>query len=73
MDSPERREKMVTYNYEIAARHYSYSVLRTRLNAIMNYFFGDSVKQLTGKGPSMKNKNFLNIEPQQPLHKQLIN
>ena len=72
MDSPERREKMVTYNYEIAARHYSYSVLRTRLNAIMNYFFGDSVKQLTGKEPVRK-KNFLNIVPQQSLHRQLIN
>ena len=73
MDSPERREKMVTYNYEIATRHYSYCVLRTRLNAILNYFFGDSVKQLTGKGPVMKNKDFSNSEPQQPLHRQLVN
>ncbi len=73
MDSPEQREKMVTYNYEVAARHYSYSVLRTRLSAIMNYFFGDSVKQLTGEEPFMKKKDFLNIEPQQTLHSQLAN
>jgi len=68
MDSPEQREKMVTYNYEVATRHYSYSVLRTRLNAIINYFFGDSVKQLTGKNRFMKNKDFLNIELRQTLH-----
>jgi glycosyltransferase involved in cell wall biosynthesis len=73
MDSPERREKMVTYNYEIATRHYSYCVLRTRLNAIMNYFFGDSVKQLTGKGPVMKNKAVSNNKPQQTLHRQQVN
>ena len=73
MDSPEQREKMVTYNYEVAARHYSYSVLRTRLSAILNYFFGDSVKQLTGKGPFMKNKDFSNIEPRQTLHRQFVN
>jgi glycosyltransferase involved in cell wall biosynthesis len=69
MDSSEQREKMVTYNYDVAARHYSYSVLRTRLSAILNYFFGDSVKQLTGKAPFMKNKDFLNIEPHQTLHR----
>ena len=73
MDSPEKREKMVTYNYEVAARHYSYSVLRTRLSAIMNYFFGDSVKQLTGKDRFMKNKDFLNIELRQTLHSQFAN
>jgi mannosylglucosylglycerate synthase len=73
MDSPERREKMVTYNYEVAARHYSYSVLRNRLNDIMNYFFGDSVKQLSGKEPFMRNKDFSNIEPQQTLHRQFVN
>ena len=73
MDSPEQREKMVTYNYEVATRHYSYSVLRTRLNAIINYFFGDSVKQLTGKNRFMKNKDFLNIELRQTLHNQFAN
>jgi len=73
MDSPERREKMVTYNYEVAARHYSYSVLRNRLNDIMNYFFGDSVKQLSGKVQSPENKYYFNIEPRQTPHRQFVN
>lgn len=72
MESTERREKMVNYNYEVAARHYSYSVLRTRLNAIMNYFFGDSVKQLYGKAPFMKNKDYLHIIPHQTLHRHYV-
>ena len=71
MDSPERKEKMVNYNYEVAARHYSYSVLRTRLNAIMNYFFGNSVTYLSGKAPFMKNKDYLNIVPHQTLQADL--
>jgi glycosyltransferase involved in cell wall biosynthesis len=73
MDSPKRREQMVNYNYEVAARHYSYSVLRNRLNDIMSYFFGDSVKQLSGKAQSPKNKNYLNIEPRQTLQKRFAN
>jgi len=73
MESTERREKMVNYNYEVAARHYSYSVLRTRLNAIMNYFFGDSVKQLYGKAPFMKDNDYLHIIPHQTLHRHSAN
>jgi len=72
MDSPERREKMVNYNYEVAARHYSYSVLRNRLNDIMNYFFGDSVKQLSGKAALIKNKDYLHIIPQHPPHRHSV-
>ena len=69
LESSERREKMVNYNYEVAARHYSYAILRTRLNAIMNYFFGNSVKQLTGKSSFPENEDDLNVEPQKTLHK----
>ncbi len=43
LQSPERTEKMVTSNYEIAGRHYSYSVLRKGLNFILINFFGESV------------------------------
>jgi glycosyltransferase involved in cell wall biosynthesis len=43
LESSERREIMVTKNYETAARHYSYSVLRKHLNAIMMNFFGEYV------------------------------
>ena len=36
LESPERTAKMVNKNYEIAKQHYSYSVLRRQLNAIMD-------------------------------------
>jgi glycosyltransferase involved in cell wall biosynthesis len=38
--SPERRRKMVEHNYAVAARHYSYAVLRQRLRGLMANFFG---------------------------------
>jgi hypothetical protein len=60
---------MVNYNYEVAARHYSYAILRTKLNAIMNNFFGNSVKQLTGKSSFPENEDYLNVESQKTLHK----
>jgi glycosyltransferase involved in cell wall biosynthesis len=40
LESPERREKMVQTNYEIASRHYSYAVLRRWLNTLLTNFFG---------------------------------
>ena len=40
LKSPERREKMVTQNYAIAKRYYSYTVLEKRLAAILINFFG---------------------------------
>jgi mannosylglucosylglycerate synthase len=57
LESPERRKKMVNYNYEVAARHYSYSILQTRLNAVLNCFFGDAVKLLSDKTSFMENKD----------------
>ena len=54
LESPEKRNKMTNYNYDVAARHYSYSILRTRLNAILSYFFGDSVKPISGKTSVLK-------------------
>ena len=35
-----RRHRMVDKNYQIARRHYSYSVLRNELNMLMMVFFG---------------------------------
>lgn len=54
LESPDRREKMVNYNYEVASRHYSYSLLRSRLNSILNHFFGDSEKHFlnNSSGPN---------------------
>ena len=43
IEAPARRDQMVTANYEIALRHYSYSVLRKYLNSIMINFFGETV------------------------------
>lgn len=40
LESPERREKMVTANYEIAKKYYSYAVLRRCLNNLIYNFFG---------------------------------
>ncbi len=36
IESPELKEKMVNTNYEVASRHYSYSVLKNQLNTILN-------------------------------------
>ncbi|MFC1886203.1 glycosyltransferase [Thermodesulfobacteriota bacterium] len=49
LTSPKRKEKMVDYNYKVAARHYSYHVLRNRLNSILSGFFGDSILPLVEK------------------------
>ncbi len=40
LESAERRERMVNYNYEVATRHYSYTVLRKRLAFLIANFFG---------------------------------
>jgi hypothetical protein len=40
LDSPERRRQMVTHNYQVAARHYSYGILRERLSSLMVNIFG---------------------------------
>jgi len=40
LENPQRREQMVERNYEVATRHYSYAVLRKRLNFLMGNFFG---------------------------------
>jgi glycosyltransferase involved in cell wall biosynthesis len=38
--SPERRDHMINHNYQVAARYYSYSVLRRWLNLLISNFFG---------------------------------
>ncbi|MGD8370939.1 MAG: glycosyltransferase family 4 protein [Syntrophobacterales bacterium] len=40
MEAPERRDRMVNHNYQIATRHYSYTVLRKRLAFLIANFFG---------------------------------
>ena len=40
LESPDCRAKMVDTNYALAARHYSYAVLRRWLNILLTNFFG---------------------------------
>lgn len=54
LESSIRREIMVTSNYEIATRYYSYSVLRNQLDTIMNSFFGAFVKRFSRQAPFPK-------------------
>ncbi len=42
LHSPQRRQKMTDHNYQIARRHYSYSVLRERLGALMAALYRDA-------------------------------
>ena len=42
LESADRREKMVTTNFEVAKRHYSYALLRRWLNIMLTNFFGSS-------------------------------
>lgn len=52
--SPDRKEKMVSHNFGIASKHFSYGVLRHHLNTILNRFFGDRVRLLTVKSAPKK-------------------
>jgi glycosyltransferase involved in cell wall biosynthesis len=54
LESPERKERMVNYNYEVAHRHYSYSVLRSQLNALLSHFFGNAITHLCTQAPPLK-------------------
>jgi len=54
LESSERRKRMVNYNYEVASRHYSYSVLRTQLNAILSHFFGNSIAHLSTQASPLR-------------------
>ena len=69
LESSNRKKKMVNYNYQIATRHYSYSVLRSQLTAIIRTFFGDSVGALTAKPPQTNSKGYLYIDPQVVMYK----
>jgi len=64
LESWERREIMVHHNYEIAQRHYSYSVLRKQFSAIINDFFDEPEPQpLTRKVSDQPHVIYLNIDP----------
>jgi hypothetical protein len=69
LESSKRRKKMVNGNYSIASQHYSYSVLRNQLSAIMKSYFGDGVEELAAKAPPAKSKGYLYIDSQQVMYK----
>jgi hypothetical protein len=60
---------MVRSNYAVAARHYSYSLLRNQLSTLMKSFFGDDIEQLIAKPKPAKSKGYLYINSQQVKYK----
>ena len=46
LEDPRQRENMVSHNYDVAARHYSYGQLRKGLNAVIGDLFEDTVPPL---------------------------
>lgn len=69
LESSQRRKAMVTNNYRIATRHYSYSVLRNQLTAILKTFFGDTVVALSAGASYPKPEIYEHIDPQVVLHR----
>ncbi len=64
LESRERRQKMVNNNYEVAWRHYSYSVLRNQFSAIINDFFNEHEhQQLCNKLSDKRRVLYLNNDP----------
>ena len=69
LESSHRTDIMVNNNYQIAARHYSYSVLRNQLTATIRMFFGDSVEPLTANALDSDNDDYLYVDPQAVMYK----
>ncbi|CAB1064094.1 Glycosyltransferase [Olavius sp. associated proteobacterium Delta 1] len=69
LESSQRTDKMVNDNYQIAARHYSYSVLRNQLTAIIRMFFGDDVEPLTAKALDSADERNLYFDQQVVMYK----
>ena len=51
LNSPRRREKLVNHNYLIAQQHFSYSVLRKQIAALLEGFFKDSEQPVSTERP----------------------
>ena len=60
IESQKVREKMVNTNYEVAARHYSYAVLRNRLNTILKGFSFSPDRHLSDKTSDSHHVIYLN-------------
>jgi glycosyltransferase involved in cell wall biosynthesis len=60
IESYDLKEKMVNTNFEVAARHYSYAVLRSRLNIIMKDFSFLADRPPSNKAPDSHHVIYLN-------------
>lgn len=70
LNSEERCGQMVDTNYAIASRHYSYELLRQRLNGILASLFGADIEPLAAQKPSTEEpEGFIDIAPFQVLYK----
>ncbi len=59
LGSPDRRREIGLHNYRIASRHFSYEVLRSKLESVLNNLFGPST-QLQSEDESTGNVIDLN-------------
>ncbi len=71
LESPNRKKSMIEFNYEVATRYYSYSVLRNHLNGILTNFFGNTIKHLEDKTKSTPQETSIKIHPNNVIHKQI--
>lgn len=62
LESSELREKMAARNYFVASQHYSYSVLRNQLSAIIKDVFGDGVNRLGGRHSGLVPEKRMDID-----------
>jgi glycosyltransferase involved in cell wall biosynthesis len=67
IESPELKEKMVNTNYDVASRHYSYSVLRNQLNTIMGDFSFQQEQQVSNNVSDSRHVIYLKRSPS-PVH-----
>jgi glycosyltransferase involved in cell wall biosynthesis len=67
IESPELKEKMVNTNYDVASRHYSYSVLRNQLNTMMGDFSFQQEQQLSSNVSDSRHVIYLKRGPS-PVH-----
>ena len=64
LESPQRRQEMVTHNYAVATRHFSYNVLRQNLDALLAGLLGNTVAPLQSN-PETEDAKCL-LTPMQP-------
>ncbi len=64
LKSPERRKEMVEHNYTLAARHFSYNVLRQNLDTLLAGLMGNTMAPLQSN-PETEDAECL-LTPMQP-------